>query len=83
VLFLPTDRIEADLPVNLRAGPGTAYTAQGTLPPGTLLTATGQSAVIDGVRWREYHLQDGRTGWVVDSYVEPAPLAIPGFPTRP
>ncbi len=82
-LFLPTDRIESDLPVNLRAGPGTAYAAQGALPPGTLLAATGQSAVTDGVRWREYRLQDGRTGWVVDSYVEPAPSVIPGFPARP
>ena len=82
-LFLPTDRIAADLPVNLRAGPGTGYAALGALPPGTLLAATGQSAVTEGVRWREYRLQDGRTGWVVDSYVEPAPSVIPGFLAHP
>ena len=71
--FVATDQVDAEGPVNFRAGPGTAHPAQAALRPGTLLAATGESTTIDGVRWRQYRLEDGRIGWVVDTFVRPAP----------
>ena len=71
--FVATDQVDAEGPVNFRAGPGTAYPAQAVLQPGTLLAATDESTTVNGVRWRQYRLEDGRIGWVVDTFVRPAP----------
>ncbi len=62
--FAATDRINTEIPVNFRAGPGTAYAAQAALPPGTLLAAIGETATVDGVVWRQFSLADGTVGWV-------------------
>lgn len=64
--FRPTDLIGVPLPVNLRAGPGTAAAILDVLPPGTLLEETGDSEVIQGFLWRRFRLADGREGWVRD-----------------
>lgn len=62
--FAATDRVNTELPVNFRAGPGTTFAAQGALPPGTLLAATGNAQTVDGVAWREFRLANGTVGWV-------------------
>lgn len=71
--FRPTDRIGAAVPVNLRSGPGTNYAPLDTLPPGTLLEATGESASAGGFLWRRFRLEDGRLGWVRQADVLPVP----------
>jgi DnaJ domain len=70
--FVATDQVGTILPVDLRAGPGTRYVAQGTVSPGTLLAATGETAQVNGVLWRRFRLPDGRVGWVRDNEVSPA-----------
>jgi len=62
--FAATDQIFTELPVNFRTGPGTTFTAQTTLPPGTLLAATGETATVEGVAWRQFRLAGGLVGWV-------------------
>ncbi len=62
--FAATDRVNTELPVNFRAGPGTDFAAQGALSPGTLLAATGNARTIDGVPWREFRIANGTIGWV-------------------
>ena len=62
--FAATDRVNTELPVNFRAGPGTNYAAQGALQPGTLLAATGNAQTIEGVTWREFRIANGTLGWV-------------------
>jgi hypothetical protein len=62
--FAATDQIFTELPVNFRAGPGTAFAAQTALPPGTLLEATGETTTVDGVVWRQFRLANGTIGWV-------------------
>ena len=69
--FQPTDRIDSDLSVNLRSGPGTGYGSLGLLPTGTPLRATGESADAGGQLWRRFVLADGRQGWVRDLDVFP------------
>src|SRR5207253_2232323 len=54
--FVATDQVGTILPVDLRAGPGTQYGAQGTVSPGTLLAATGETAAVNGVLWRRFRL---------------------------
>lgn len=62
--FAATDRVNTEVPVNFRAGPGTTYAAQTALPPGTLLAATGEAATVDGVAWRQFSIANGTVGWV-------------------
>jgi hypothetical protein len=62
--FAATDRVNTEIPVNFRAGPGTTYAAQTALSPGTLLAATGEAATVDGVAWRQFSLANGTIGWV-------------------
>jgi hypothetical protein len=69
--FQPTDRIGVSVNVNLRNGPGTNYVSLGPLPPGTLLEATGETAVTNGQLWRRFMLEGGRAGWVRDVDVLP------------
>ena len=70
--FPATDRVAADVPVNLRAGPGTDYRSQGLVPPGTFLLATGETRTVDGgVLWRQFLLADGRLGWMRDVDIRP------------
>lgn len=64
--FRATDRIGTALSVNLRSGPGAYYASLGLLPTGTLLQATGETAVVGGQLWRRFILEDGRVGWVRD-----------------
>jgi hypothetical protein len=70
--FPATDRVAADVPVNLRAGPGTDYRSQGLVPPGTFLLATGETRTVEGgVLWRQFLLADGRLGWIRDVDIRP------------
>ncbi|HEY8597304.1 MAG TPA: SH3 domain-containing protein, partial [Thermomicrobiales bacterium] len=62
--FVATDRVNTELPVNFRAGPGTTYAAQGALQPGTLLEATGNAQTVDGVTWRQFRIANGTVGWI-------------------
>ena len=62
--FVATDRINTELPVNFRAGPGTTFAVQGALEPGTLLAATGQQQTTDGVLWRQFRIANGTIGWI-------------------
>jgi outer membrane biosynthesis protein TonB len=62
--FVATDRVDTELPVNFRAGPGTTFPTQGALPPGTLLAATGNAQTADGVLWREFRIANGTIGWI-------------------
>ncbi|HEX5506480.1 MAG TPA: DnaJ domain-containing protein [Thermomicrobiales bacterium] len=71
--FQPTDIVGTTLPVNFREGPGTNYAILGTLPRGTRLAATGRTAVVSGVLWRQFTLKDGSIGWMRDMDVLPAP----------
>lgn len=71
--FAATDRVATEIPVNFRAGPGTTYTVQGALSPGTLLAATGQQQTTDNVLWRQFRLANGTLGWVRAQDVLPAP----------
>lgn len=71
--FAATDRIDTQLPVNFRAGPGTTYTAQAALPPGTLLAATGEAQTVGGVLWQQFRLANGTIGWVRAQDVSPLP----------
>jgi uncharacterized protein YraI len=59
------------VPVNLRSGPGTGFATLGSLAPGTLLAATGESATSGGYLWRRFRVADGRIGWVRDIDVLP------------
>jgi uncharacterized protein YgiM (DUF1202 family) len=63
--------VVAPTPVNLRSGPGADYLTQGSLAPGTLLAATGESGQAGGFLWRRFLVEDGRTGWVRDVDVLP------------
>jgi uncharacterized protein YraI len=69
---VPTDVVGTDLPVNFREGPGTNYAILGTLPKGTPLAATGRTATVNGVLWRQFELEDGSIGWMRDMDVLPA-----------
>ena len=69
--FQATDRVGAPTPVNLRSGPGADYPTQGSLAPGTLLAATGESSQAGGFLWRRFLVEDGRTGWIRDVDVQP------------
>ncbi len=64
--FRPTDRIGTTLAVNLRSGPSANTASRGLLPRGTLLAATGETAYSGGQLWRQFRLEDGRSGWVRD-----------------
>jgi hypothetical protein len=70
--FRPTDVVGTALPVNFREGPGTAYAILGTLPKGTPLAATGRTAVVNGVLWRQFTLANSSIGWMRDMDVLPA-----------
>lgn len=64
VAFVATDRVNTELPVNFRSGPGTTYAAQGALQPGTILAATGEAQTTDGVLWRQFRIANGTLGWI-------------------
>lgn len=57
--------VSADGSVNKRSGPGTNFDRAGTLEPGTILEAVGQTNAADGFVWWE--LEDG--SWVRDDIV--------------
>ncbi|HEU4792798.1 MAG TPA: DUF1616 domain-containing protein [Nitrolancea sp.] len=65
-VFHATHRVDASLPVNLRAGPSADTPTQGLVEPGTLLEATGETSESGGPIWRHFTLEDGRTGWIRD-----------------
>ncbi len=59
VLVQPTDRL------NVRAGPGPDQPVLATLPPDASgLLPTGREQIVQGARWVEVRLPDGRIGWV-------------------
>ncbi len=72
--------------VNLRGGPGTAYTILGRLSSGEIATVDGQAADAGGAPW--WRLDDGR--WVSQGVVEAAgacddvpPAPVPPLPVAP
>lgn len=54
-------------PVNLRTGPGTAYSLMGQMKQGASLVITGRDAIV--ARWWEVELPDGRVAWISASLV--------------
>lgn len=72
-------------PLNVRSGPGTAYTSYGTVPSGTTFAITGVSE--DGTWWvvriPTDVAQDGQ-GWISAAYVETENTEdVPIVPTPP
>ena len=65
-VFTATDQITVKASVNLRSGPGVQYQSLGLLVSGTLLEATGETVIIDGLQWRRFQTVDHRVGWIRD-----------------
>ncbi len=65
-VFTATDQIAVKASVNLRSGPGVQYQSLGLLVSGTLLDATGEAIVSEGLQWRRFQTVDHRVGWIRD-----------------
>lgn len=59
-------RVTADGGLRLRSGPGTSYTAIGSLSKGSLITALA----AESGGWIQVSTSDGKTGYVSTEYVE-------------
>ncbi|MGQ9627453.1 MAG: SH3 domain-containing protein, partial [Anaerolineae bacterium] len=62
-----TATVISDLPLNLRAGPGTDYAKIGRLEKGTSLEVLARNERGD---WLQVRLERGREGWVAAEYVQ-------------
>lgn len=60
---------QASTPLNVRGGPGTAYTVVGALDPGTPVEITGKNPQSD---WWQVLLPTGQQGWVYAPLVQTA-----------
>lgn len=55
--------------LNVRSGPGTAYSKLGTIAKGTVVTVTGSAKASDGVKWYKYKYSSTKTGYLSSAYV--------------
>jgi Bacterial SH3 domain len=72
--------------VNARAEPTTGAPVIEQVAEGTELDVAGPDRDVDGRVWRNVRLADGRTGWIVSTYLvalPPPPTATPGSSDSP
>jgi hypothetical protein len=75
--FDPTHRMIAQVPVNLRPGPGVnSGDPITTIPPGAELqylnnSDTGPDSSGEELNWLEFRTEDGEEGWIREVDVEP------------
>jgi hypothetical protein len=59
--------------VNVRFEPGLAAAAITQLSDGVRVELTGEVQTADGFTWQGVRLEDGRLGWIVDTFLIPEP----------
>lgn len=63
-----TGVVSVDDALNVRSGPGTAYSKIGSLTSGQVVRIVGESSASDGTLWYEINFDDG-TGYVSSGYI--------------